>query len=192
MQITARLDESTVKDLLKQLLPVTVVIDDDSEDRWIRIDPARSVDFAAGEGLRIEVSGQLHWKAAGVPMLITINAAHLLLRPVVVEDAENAENSRLVFRPSLEDMDLKHVPDFLDSGIASIINKRLEGRGDSLSWHFGRSLQAHVPLGKVFVELDSLNLAAGAASVAVTTDAVVLTLELAMGFARAVEQPPSA
>jgi hypothetical protein len=186
MQITARLDESTVKDLLGQLLPVTVVIDDEGDDRWLRIDPARSVDFAAGEGLRVEVSGQLHWKAAGIPVLITINSAQLLLTPLVLED--DGER-RLIFRPSLEKMDMKNIPDFLDSGIASIVNKRLEGRGESLSWHFGRSFDAHVPLGKELSGVESFNLGAGSATVEVTTDAVVLTLVLTMGFARAPDQP---
>src|SRR5215212_2530230 len=102
MQITARLEEDTVGQLLGELLPVTIVLDEDGEDRWIRIDPARSVDFVANEGLRLEVGGQLHWKVAGVPVLLTIHSAHLLLAPAVVDGAEGA---RLVFRPVLEKMD---------------------------------------------------------------------------------------
>lgn len=102
MHVSARLDETTVRTLLAQLLPVTIVLDDDdSENRWIRIDPARRVDFAANEGLRLEVAGQLRWKTAGVPVLLTIHSAQLLITPAVVDDADGA---RLVFRPSLEKM----------------------------------------------------------------------------------------
>src|SRR4051812_29206317 len=123
MHITARLEETAIKTLLGELLPVTILLDEDEgEHRWIRIDPASSVDFAADEGLRLQVGGQLHWKTAGVPVLLTIHSAQLLLTPEVVNDAESA---RLVFRPSLEKMDLKSVPGFLDSGIAAIVNKRL-------------------------------------------------------------------
>ncbi len=181
MKITARLEEDTVRQLLGELLPVTIVLDDDGEDRWIRIDPARSVDFAANEGLRLEVGGQLHWKAAGVPVLLTIHSAQLLLAPAVVDDAEGA---RLVFRPSLEKMDLKSVPGFLDSGITGIVNKRLDAQGDKLAWHFARDLANRFPLPKELLEIDSFTLAAGTATVEVSADAVVFTLSLATGFLR--------
>lgn len=181
MHIMARLEETTVRDLLGQLLPVTILLDDEDEQRWIRIDPARSVEFVADEGLRLEVGGQLHWKTAGVPVLFTIHAAQLLLTPAVVEDGERA---RLVFRPSLEKMDLKSVPGFIDSGITAIVNKRLAGEGDKLTWHFGRALANRFPLPKELLEVDSFTLAAGAATVQVLNDAIVFDLPLAMGFAR--------
>lgn len=182
MHISARLEEATVRTLLGELLPVTVLLDeDDGEHRWIRIDPARSVEFAANEGLRLEVGGQLHWKMAGVPVLLTIHSAQLLVTPEVVDDAEGA---RLVFRPSLEKMDLKSVPGFIDSGIAAIVNKRLAAEGDKLAWHFGRDLANRFPLPKELLEIDGFTLAAGSATVAVQDDAIIFDLPLAMGFAR--------
>ena len=182
MHIRARLEETAIKTLLGELLPVTILLDEDEgEHRWIRIDPASSVDFAADEGLRLEVGGQLHWKAAGVPVLLTIHSAQLLLTPEVVNDAESA---RLVFRPSLEKMDLKSVPGFLDSGITAIVNKRLEAQGDKLAWHFGRDLANRFPLPKELLEIESFALAAGTASVKVLDDAIEFNLSLAMGFAR--------
>jgi len=189
VHITARLDEETVRRLLAELLPVTIVLDEEGDDRWIRIDPARSVDFVAGEGLRVDVGGQLRWKAAGVPVLLTILSAHLLLRPAVVDDGAGA---RLVFRPSLEKMDLKSVPGFLDSGIAAIVNKRLDAEGDKLAWHFGRDLANRFPLPAELLEVDSFTLAAGAASVEVLTDAVVFNLSLATAFPRRPGGPPPA
>jgi len=187
MHLSARLDETTVRTLLAQLLPMTIVLDDDgSEDRWIRIDPARSVDFAADEGLRLEVAGQLRWKTAGVPVLFTIHSAQLLIRPAVVDDDDGA---RLVFRPSLEKMDLKSVPGFIDSGITAIVNKRLEAQGDKLAWHFARDLANAFPMPKELVDIDSFTLSAGAATVEVSSDAVILNLSLATGFVR--RAPPT-
>ncbi len=181
MRITAQLDEATVRRLLEQLLPVTVRLDDEDADRWIRIDPARSVDFAAGEGLRVAVAGQLSWKLAGVQVLLTIHEAQLLLRPAVV--GEGAEG-RLLFRPSLEKMDLKNVPGLLDSGITGLVNSRLEDEGDKLAWPFGRDLTGRYPLGRDFVDVESLVLGVGAASVTVLADAIALDLPLVLGFAR--------
>lgn len=181
MRITAQLDESTVRTLLGELLPVTVRLDDDDVDRWIRIDPAHSVDFAAGEGLRVAVAGQLSWKLAGVQVTLTIHAAQLLLQPAVLGEGTEA---RLVFRPSLEKMDLKNVPGLLDSGITGLVNSRLEGEGDKLAWHFGRDLTARFPLGKDFVDGETFVLGVGAAAVTVLADAIVLDLPLALAFAR--------
>jgi hypothetical protein len=181
MRITAQLDESTVRQLLGELLPVTIMLDDEDADRWIRIEPAHSVDFAAGEGLRVAVAGQLSWKIAGVQMVLTIHAAQLLLRPAVV--GEGTEG-RLLFRPSLEKMDLKNVPALLDSGITGLVNRRLESEGDKLAWHFGRDLTGRFPLGKDFVDVESFVLGVGSATVTVVADAVVLDLPLALGFAR--------
>ena len=184
MQITARLEEETVKQLLGELLPVTIVLDEEGGGRWIRIDPARRVDFVANEGLRLEVGGQLHWKAAGVPVLLTIHSAHLLLTPAVVGDAGDGEGARLVFRPSLEKMDLKSVPGLIVSGITCMVNKRLEAEGDKLAWHFGRDLANHFPLAKELLEIESFTLAAGTATVELLADAIVFSLSLATGFSR--------
>lgn len=180
MQVTARLEESSVRDILAGLLPLTILLDDDG-DRWIRIDPARTVDFAPDEGLRIEVEGQIRWRTAGVPLLLTINSAQLLLMPSIVEDEQGG---RLVFRPSLEKMDLKHLPDFIDTGIANIVNKRLAGEGDQLSWHYAESLKSRFPVGKDLVEAEAFELSARGGTVQVLADAVIFTLDLAMRFTR--------
>jgi hypothetical protein len=188
MHLSARLEETTIRELLTRLLPVTIVLDDeDSEDRWIRIDPARSVDFVANEGLRLEVAGQLRWKTAGVPVLLGIHSAQLLIRPAIVDHPDGA---RLVFRPSLEKMDLKSVPGFIDSRITAIVNNRLEAEGDKLAWHFGRDLAHVFPMPKELVDIDTFTLAAGDATVEVSSDALVLNLSLVMDFVRRAPSTP--
>jgi hypothetical protein len=181
MHISARLDLTALRRLLDQLLPVTIRLDDDDEQRWIRIDPARSVDFAAGTGVRIDVSGQLAWTVAGVVVPLTIHSAQLLLTPLVVG---KGSEGRLVFRPSLEKMDLKNVPGLIDSGITGLVNRRLESEGDKLAWHFGRDVATRFPLGKDFVEAESFVMATGAASVHVLADAIAFDLPLSMAFER--------
>jgi len=198
MQITARLEESTLKQLLDELLPVTVSLgpegddgDDDGDgvgDRWIRIDPARTVDFVAGLGLRVEVGGKLRWKKLGLPMTIGINSAHILLRPDVVADADGR---RLVFLPELEKMDLKNVPGFIDSGITEMINRRLAPQVGKLAWHFGKTLRTSFPVSRQLPGVDSFELDAEGATVEVTADAFVLTLSLAMHFLRPPTPPAS-
>src|SRR4051812_29056184 len=100
------------------------MIDDPGEKaRWIQIEAASRVDFAAREGLRVQTSGHIQWYAAGLPLNLTLTSVELLLRPEVVEDPDGA---RLVFRPSLVDLDLKNVPGFLDRSVLGRVNGRLE------------------------------------------------------------------
>jgi hypothetical protein len=186
MHITARLELSVIRRLLDQLLPATVRLDDDDDQRWIRIDPARNVDLVPGEGLRIDVGGQLAWTVAGVAVQLTIHSAQLLLAPQVVD---RGGDGRLVFRPSLEKMDLKNVPGVIDSGVTALINRRLEAEGDKLAWHFDRDISNRFPLGADFAEGETFVLGGGAASVEVLTDAIVFDLPLEMAFERPARSP---
>jgi hypothetical protein len=180
VQITARLEEATVKQLLAELLPVTITLEDESDKgRWIRIDEARQVDFVAGEGLRVETSGQLQWSAAGLPLSVTFHTAQLMLRPEVVDDKHGG---RLVFRPSLEALDLKNVPGFVDRGVLAIVNNRLASQGDALAWPYGRTLSVSVQLAPALQPAQKFQLGVHSAQVEVQHNAIVFTVSIAAGF----------
>jgi hypothetical protein len=182
VRITARLEEATVKELLGELLPATVILDDESEKgRWIRIDGARQVDFVAGEGLRVETSGQLQWSAAGLPLSVTFHTAQLMLRPEVADDKHGG---KLVFKPSLEALDLKNVPGFVDRGVLAIVNNRLASQSDSLAWPFGKTLSVSVPLAGTLQPVEKLQLGVHSAVVEVEANAITLTLSLSVAFTR--------
>ena len=180
MHIIARLEEATLRELLDELLPVTILLDDEGkEGRWVAIEPARTVDFVAGEGLRLVAGGRIRWIAAGVPVEATLHSARILLRPVIAEDKHGG---RLVFRPSLEEADLKNVPGIFDRGIVALVNKQLEGRGDQIAWDFGRSLALSVALPPALDGLESLQLSVRNGQVTVTDHAIELALSLSMHF----------
>jgi hypothetical protein len=186
VQITARLEEATVKELLSELLPATIDLDEEGEKgRWIRIDEARHVDFVSGEGLRVETGGQLQWSAAGLPISVTFQSAQLMLRPVVVEDEHGG---RLVFKPALEALDLKNVPGFVDRGVLSIVNGRLDSQGDSLAWPFGQTLTVSVDLPPTLEPVDKLQLGVRSAQVVVLPDAIVFTVSFSMAFTRGAQK----
>jgi hypothetical protein len=180
--ITARLEEATVERLVGEILPVRVLLDDeDTRGRWIKIAPARKVDFVAGQGLRLEAPGQLQWQAVGLPIATTFHSAQLMLRPEIADDEDGG---RLVFRPSLEALDLKNVPAILDSGALAIVNRRLASRGDELAWHFGRALAFAIPLPSTIIPLDQLRLAVHSGKVEVLDDAIVLSVQMSVSFTR--------
>jgi hypothetical protein len=182
MRITAKLEEDTIKRLLDQLLPATVLLDEADKERWIRIERASHVDLVPGTGLRVATSGELHWRAAGLPIGISFHSARLMIEPLVVEDDHGG---RLVFRPSLEALDLKNVPSFLDGGVLAIINGRLAAQGDALAWHFGQTLAHAVPMPEALAPVRELKLGGQAGHVTVLDDALLFSLEISLAFNRA-------
>jgi hypothetical protein len=195
MHIIARLEEATLRELLDQLLPITIFLDDegkgdgkgDGKDRrWIAINPATTVDFVAGEGVRLQTSGRIHWVAAGVPVDATLHSARLLLRPQVVADKHGG---RLVFRPSLEEADLKNVPTLVDRGITALVNRQLESRGDQIAWDFGRSLAFSQQMPPALSGVQSLQLSVRNGQVTVTDHAVELALSLSIQFTHVPASP---
>jgi hypothetical protein len=182
VQITARLDETTVRQLLSELLPVRVLVDDQAEKpRWIEIAAASQVDFVADEGIRITSAGQIQWAAAGLPINVTLTSVQLMLRPEVVADPHGG---RLVFRSALEELDMKNIPGFVDRGVLGILNGRLEAQGDELAWDFGRALAVNFPLPRTIVPSETFQVSVRAASVEVLADAIELRLSFDMAFAR--------
>jgi hypothetical protein len=193
MHITARLDEVTLRQLLNELLPVTILLDDgarpgDRSGRWVTIDQPRTVDFVAGEGLRLVAGGRIRWVAAGVPVEATLHAAHVLLRPVIASDKHGG---RLVFHPSLEEADLKNVPALVDRGVAALVNRQLEGRSDQIAWDFGRTLAFSVALPPALDGVSALQLSVQNGQVTVTDHAMELTLQLSLHFRRSPGAPAS-
>jgi hypothetical protein len=183
VHITARLEEATIRQLLGELLPATILLDDQGDrGRWIRIETARGVDFIADRGLRVETSGQIQWSAAGLPINLTLNAVQLLLVPEVVD---TPEGGRLVFHPSLEDLDLKNVPGFLDRGVLGIVNGKLDSQGNALAWDFGKSLTVNAPLPASISPPESFQMSVQNARVAILADALELTVTFDMRFSRA-------
>jgi hypothetical protein len=190
MHIVARLDEATLRQMLDELLPVTILLDDPGTEpekgRWVAIDPARTVDFVAGEGLRLVTGGRIRWITAGVPVEATLHSATILLRPIIAPDKHGG---RLVFRPSLEDADLKNVPSLLDRGITALVNRQLEGRSDEIAWDFGRTLAFSVGLPSALQGVESLQLSVQNGQVTVSDHAVELTLQLSLHFRHAPAAP---
>jgi hypothetical protein len=183
MHIVARLEEATLRELLDELLPVTILLDDEGkEGRWVAIEPATRVDFVAGQGLRLEAGGRIRWIVAGVPIEATLQSAHILLGPIIVP---GEHGGRLVFRPSLEDADLKNIPGFVERGIAALVNRQLESRGDQIAWDFGRSLTLSVPVPPTLDGVASLQLSVQNGHVNVTDNAIELGLSLSMHFIHA-------
>src|SRR5438067_4732466 len=87
-------------------------------------------------------------------------------------------------RPSLEALDVKNVPGFLDRGLLGIVNGRLAARGQSLAWRMGRTLSVSAPLPRTIAPVDTFQPAVRTASVQVLDDAIELAVAFNLRFLR--------
>jgi hypothetical protein len=187
MHITARLAEATLKQLLDQVLPVTILLDEEPgvEGRWIKINRTDHLDFVVGQGIRFSTSAELRWNLGPVPVSLTVKELGVLLRPTVSSAGKTA---RLLFLPVIEKADLANVPGFIDQGIVGLVNHALEAISHHLAWDVGKTLGLQFTLPTTLVPLAGAQIEAKDASVAVFDDHLELEIVLVMNVTR---EPPA-
>jgi len=151
------------------------------DGRWVRIDPVRRLEVRVGEGIRLITSGELRWTAGFLPVAITVERLVLMLRPIV---AGVGAASRLLFRPVLEEADLRNVPALLDRGIVGLVNGALEARSERLAWDVGRTLALRFVLPNTLDPLEAAAVDVEAARLRVRDDVLELTVTLTMHISR--------
>jgi hypothetical protein len=183
MDIKARLDEETLARLLGDILPVTVLLDDDRgmEGRWIGIERAQRLELIPGEGVRLATSGELRWPLKIAPVTLRLAALQLLLRPIVVG---RGLATRVLFRPVIERIDVEKRPGFVDRGVLLLINRTLETRSQLLSWHVADSLCQRFALPVTLVPLETASLDVVSANVHVDEHWIDLSVSLEMDLSR--------
>ena len=183
MQIAVELEEATVRQLLAELLPITILLDEAQglDGRWIRIDPVRELRFSVGEGIRLTTSGTLRWSVGPFRMTLIVRSLTLMLRPMVVG---TGTAGRVLFRPVIEQADLHNVPALLDRSLVKLVNRALERRSERLAWDFGRALARHVVLPDALVPLEAARVGVETARLRVRADALELIASLTMHISR--------
>lgn len=189
MDIRARLDESTLRRILCDILPVTVLFDDAQglEGRWVTIERARRVEVVRGLGVRLTTSGELRWPFKVIPVALRLASLQVLVRPVV---AGQGPATRVLFRPLIEDADLRRVPEFVDQGIIAIVNRALDSRSELLSWQVANSLDRRFALPATLGPLETASVDVVSAALTIEEDSIDLTVKLDMSVSRATPRTP--
>ncbi len=179
-KIIAVLDADTVRELLSEILPLTVDLSDDgTQDRYIRIDPPELIEFVAGRGIRIQTGAIVHWTVAGVGVQGTISAARVLFSPVLAPSRQ-----RVNLHIEIEHADLKNVPAMLDRSIVGVVNKRLSEKADALGWSFAKTLSLRIPLPASMAPLEQFMMDARDFSFEIDEAALRVSVGLPMHFSR--------
>jgi hypothetical protein len=184
VRIAALLDLATVTELLRELTPFTVNLDEDGgSDRWMRVDPPESVALVAGTGLRIKTSAQLQWSVAGVHIPVTIRTVTMT---VGLELTDTKKGIRLCALPRIDEADLKNVPEMVDDKLVDVVNARLAAKAGEIGWTFGETLAVRLKLPSALENVNTFQMDVSDASLEVGADAVRLNASLPMHFARGV------
>ena len=177
------MDEVTLRRMLGEILPITVLLDDDggSERRWVTIDRAYRLDIIPGEGVRLATSGAMRWPISIVPVTVRLTHLQVLIRPIVVG---SGAATRLLFRPQIEQADFERLPGFVDRGIVAIVNRALEARSDRLAWDVATSLGRQFELPATLVPLERARVDVVSATVTIDDQGIALGVTLDMSVAR--------
>ena len=123
----------------------------------------------------------MRWVIGFLPVTITVERLVLMLRPFV---AGAGAASRLLFRPVLEEADLRTVPALFDRGIVGLVNSALETRSERLVWDVGRTLALRFVLQNTLNPLEAAAIDVEAARLRVRDDLLELTVTLTMHISR--------
>jgi hypothetical protein len=184
MEISVRLDETTLRRMLDDILPITVLLDDPGEaiGRWVTIERARRLELIPRQGIRLATSGAMRWPISFVPMTVRLAALQLFLRPVVVGDGAA---TRVLFRPLIEHADFERLPGFVDRGIVAIVNRALETRSERLEWRVAESLALRFQLPETLVPLERARVDVVSAALSVDERGLSVGVTLDVGITRA-------
>lgn len=181
MEVRVTLSAEELVASVHEFLPYQVDISaDGNQKRWLRVNAPESVEFIPKEGMRIIASATFHHNIPLVPD-VHIRRSVLSMRPHLI-DGDRGEI--LAFAVTLEELDLKGIPSFIDSSIVSRVNDQMQARQKQIAWDFSTTLNRTVGLGQRSLLIEAVSLKPGQATLTITDDSVVLALPLAVGFVR--------
>jgi len=183
MHIRVELDRATLKQLLGEMLPITIELDEAQglDGSCVTIDPVRELQIGADEGIRLITGGELRWMVGFLRVTATVERLVLVIRPTVVG---TGASSRLLFRPMIEEADLRYLPALFDRGLVGLVNGALAARSERLAWDVGRTLALRFVLPNVLTPLESAAVDVEAVQLRVRDDALELTVTLTMHISR--------
>ena len=181
MHISATLFEETIVELLAQLLPLKLVLDE-KKRRWVEVARPDHVKFVVDEGLQLRTSARVQWSVAGVAIPFSIRRIELMVRPRIAEDDLGG---KLVFALEIEDADLKGIPAAIDQSIVAKVNAKLASLGDKIGWDFGRTLRREITLPSPLHPVEAFQMRAQEGSVVIKHDRMILSMYTPARFKRA-------
>jgi len=185
MWLEAVITEKDLVELVRQLLPVKVHLNHETEgeekppERWLLLQPAKEVRLIPDQGLRVTCPAEIMWSIAGMSPTVKLDELSVLLRPQVVDKHKGPV---LEFQIEVEETDFHSLPEFIDATIAKAINAALAAK--KIPWDFTETLTRTVGLGKTMEPIEGLKIAVVWGKTRIGSDALTLAISFKLNFVR--------
>ncbi len=173
MWIEATLSREEITQLVRQLMPLKILLGDEGKGSLSLIEP-RDVVLVAAAGLRVVCRAVITWPVLGVGLPVPLNSLGVLLLPSI---AEHEGSEQLVFRIELEHTDLLGVPGWFDARLTDRINKEMAERRVQLTWDFIKTLSHAFALPDMLEPVETFQMQGEHGTVTVTEDALRLRVD---------------
>jgi hypothetical protein len=182
MQLCATLTKDDLSSIIEQITPMRVAL---RPRRVITLGRPTKIELVAGTGLRVRGDARFTWDVGGLTIPVTLRSWQVLLVPsFAVQHGRHV----LAFDPTLEALDFKNVPMFLDGRIAEALKDGLAAQKSKLAWAFEEKLSLVRALPAKISPHGELKLAPTGGTVTITATEMRLTLEF--GFRVRRDAPP--
>ena len=170
MWVEAILAKDDLVKVAGELCPLRINL---GQDGNVVLSEPRELALVPDIGLRMTVTLEIHWPVLGIEIPVSIRAATLEVRPVILDTPGGAN---LTFKLALDDIDISILPDFVDRGVVDLVNKELEAKHVELAWGYAKTLSHVFELPAALASVRALDLRASEGRVKVTSEALALAV----------------
>jgi hypothetical protein len=183
MQLCAILTKDDLTSIIEQITPMRVAI---HPRRVVTLGRPTKIELVAGAGLRVRGGARFTWDVGGLAIPVILRSWQVLLVPSF---AVRNGGHVLAFEPTLEALDFKNVPMFLDGRITAALKDGLAAQKSKLVWAFEEQLSLVRALPAKVSPRGELELAPKGGMVTVTATDIRLTLDFGCHVRR--DAPPA-
>lgn len=174
MQLNVTLSRVELRLLVQDLIPLEIDLHENEADRSLILNELLHLELVPDQGVRIEMSGELHWSVLGVPVSVPINSLCLLARMT----HQKRTHANLVIELIVEKSDVAWLPGLVDKGIAERINHEIRARNLQVAWDFENLLTHTFAMPRALRSAENLGLRVRSSSFRVTESSVHLDVEV--------------
>lgn len=178
MQLSALLTKQDLIEALFSLAPLRLHLSEADEGaRWVELERPTEISLVPNEGMRLVCAGRVRYDAQGVPIVADFHRIQVLVTPQVLK--RQPLSPSLCFLLKLEELDVKHVPAFIDKWITQKVDRALSPETTNLAWKFSKTLSFRFAIPARFEPITQIGLEVVGGRITVTATAVKLVVDYA-------------
>jgi hypothetical protein len=172
MWLEAIFSQHDLEQALRAITPATLTL---GAHGSVSLETPTRVELVAGRGLRAVCPATVRATVARVEVPLRVASATLLLEPSI---AERGGREVVIFKVTLESIDVTALPHVLEAAAVDAINAALIRQETELVWDFRDTLSHRFTLPDIITSLHSLDVIAAWGKVRITEEALVFAVSI--------------